>query len=124
MVRYYSSWFERGSRGGEHAFIQLEKCGLRFTIRILLRNIFPGAEFYKYSASRCAVLIVPRHDCGCGPCCRCGMRLSEHASLNGILKEAELVDIMGQVCGPPPSLWAQQQCSTMFRCMPSIACMQ
>lgn len=28
VVRYYSSWFERGSRGGEHAFIQLEKCAL------------------------------------------------------------------------------------------------
>lgn len=27
VVRYYSSWFEHGSHGGEHAFIQLEKCG-------------------------------------------------------------------------------------------------
>lgn len=26
VVRYYSSWFEHGSHGGEHAFIQLEKC--------------------------------------------------------------------------------------------------
>jgi hypothetical protein len=27
VVRYYSSWFEHGSHDGEHAFIQLEKCG-------------------------------------------------------------------------------------------------
>lgn len=26
IVRYYSSWFELSSHGGEHAFIQLEKC--------------------------------------------------------------------------------------------------
>lgn len=37
-------------------------------------------------------------------CCRCGMKLSEHASLNGMLKEAELVDIMGQVRGQRASV--------------------
>jgi hypothetical protein len=30
-------------------------------------------------------------------CCRCGMKLSEHASLNGPLSESDLVDIAGQV---------------------------
>lgn len=51
VVRYYSSWFEKGGRG-EHAFIQLEKCG---------------------------------------------MKLSEHAQLTGPLREADLVNILGQL---------------------------